>query len=223
MTNKLPYGFVYKTVLPDGRYYIGQHKISNHQTMDKDYFGSGVIIKDYIKAKGKDLLKREILEFAFDHQDLCSLEKKIITESVLNDEKNINLDYGGKNNYTRTQEVIKKISETVKRQRKENPAPWLIREGKENNKSKNWKLISPDGIEYNFCGGLSKFCQQHNLSAHTLKKAAKEGWIPKRGKCAGWKIFDLDTGNGTYRETLNHGETHSGKNNPWYKNKIKEK
>lgn len=43
------YGLVYKTILPDGRYYIGQHKINNHSTLDPYYVGSGVIIKDYIK------------------------------------------------------------------------------------------------------------------------------------------------------------------------------
>lgn len=220
-TNNSPYGFIYKTILPDGRYYIGQHKISNHFTLDKKYFGSGVIIRDYIKSKGDESLTREIIAFAYDHQELCDLEKQIITEDVLSDPKNINLDYGGKNNYTRYSEVIQKISETVKKQRKENPATWLKRKGKDNNKSKNWKLISPDGVEYVICGGLCEFCSQHNLSANTLKKASKEGWIPKRGKCAGWKIFDSDTGNGTYRNTLNHGISHSGQNNPRHKHKGK--
>lgn len=50
------YGFIYKTTLPDGRYYIGQHKI-----ISKKNLGSGVIIKDYIKSKGRDGIEREIL------------------------------------------------------------------------------------------------------------------------------------------------------------------
>jgi len=37
-----PYGFIYKTILPDGRYYIGQHKIISHagdaeDKYDEDY------------------------------------------------------------------------------------------------------------------------------------------------------------------------------------------
>jgi hypothetical protein len=70
------YGFIYKTILLDRRYYIGQHKIVNHNTLDPNYFGSGVIIKDYIKSKGVKGLTREILEFGKDHLSLNLLETK---------------------------------------------------------------------------------------------------------------------------------------------------
>jgi len=91
-----PYGFIYKTTLPDGRYYIGQHKIISQITLDPTYFGSGVIIKDYIKSKGSKDLKREILEFGNDHNDLNLLETKYVTATVLSDPLNINLDFGGR-------------------------------------------------------------------------------------------------------------------------------
>jgi len=32
-------------------------------------------------------------------------------------------------------------------------------------------------------------------------------------------IYNLDNGKGTYRDTLNHGDSHSGLNNPYNKGK----
>lgn len=213
------YGFIYRTTLPDGRFYIGQHKIISKSTLDPNYFGSGVIIKDYIKSKGKEGLKRDILEFATSFDELNLLEKKHVTEEILSNPLNINLDVGGKNKFTRYSEVKKRIGATISKKRKENPNNWPSRTGVKNNKSKNWKLISPQGEEFFICGGLKQFCLEKGISVNTMKKAVKEGWIPKRGVCAGWKIFDLDEKQGTVRDTLNHGKSHSGINNPWYKNK----
>jgi hypothetical protein len=216
------YGFIYKTVLPDGRYYIGQHKIINKITLDPTYFGSGVILKDYIKSKGSLNLIREILEFGYNHAELNLLETKYVTEEVLRDPLNINLDFGGRNIFSRYKEVNQRIGKTISKLRKENPDNWPSRIGKENNKSVNWKLISPEGEEFIICGGLKSFCDSKGISVNTIKKAIKEGWIPKRGQCSGWQAFNLDAKIGTVRDTLNHGETHSGINNPWFKNKVKE-
>ncbi len=216
------YGFIYKTILPDGRYYIGQHKIINHQNLDDTYFGSGVIIKDYIRSKGKQGLKREILAFGDNHQNLNLLEDKFLTEDILSDPLNINLDTGGKHLNSRTDAVKTKIGKSIKIKRKENPEKWPSRKGELNNRSKQWKLISPDGEEFILNGNLKEFCESKGISANTIKAAIKEGWIPKRGKCSGWKAYDLTTGKSTYRDTLNHGESHSGNNNPWHKQKLKE-
>lgn len=218
-----PYGFIYKTILPDGRYYIGQHKIVNQKTLDPNYLGSGVIIKDYVKSKGKVGVTRIILDFGFNLEEMNCLEKKYVTEEILNDSLNINLDMGGRNKFSRYKEVKSRIGKTISQRRKENPNNWPTRTGIDNNKSVNWKLISPTGEVYQFTGGLSKFCARLGISANTIKKAVSQGWIPRRGKCAGWQAFNLDAKIGTFRDTRNHGESHSGLNNPWFKNKIKEK
>lgn len=217
------YGFIYKTILPDGRFYIGQHKIISHNTLDPLYFGSGVIIKDYLKSKGKENLVREILDFGFSWEEMNLLEAKYITESTLNDPLCINLDKGGRNNYTRFDEVINKISNTMKDVRKLKKDSWRSRKGPENNKSKHWKLISPNNEVFEFHGSIDEFCKSKNISSNTMKAAIREGWIPKRGKCAGWQGFDLDTGKGTVRETLNQGEAIKGINNPSHKAKLKRK
>ena len=213
------YGFIYKTTLPDGRYYIGQHKIISQVTLDPTYFGSGVIIKDYIKSKGIIDLNREILEYGFSWCEMNTLEREYVTEGVLGDPLNINLDKGGRNNYTRSESVNNRISVSMTSARARNPAAWPKIVSKENNKSVNWRLISPAGEVFVFCGDLNTFCTKHNISANTIKKAVIEGWIPKRGSCAGWRAFNEDSGAGTVRETKNHGEAHSGRNNPWFKNR----
>jgi len=217
------YGFIYKTILPDGKFYIGQHKIISHNTLDPLYFGSGVIIKDYLKSKGKENLVREILDFGFSWKEMNLLEAKYITESTLNDPLCINLEKGGRNNYTRFDEVINKISNTMKDVRKLKKDSWRSRKGPENNKSKHWKLISPNNEVFEFHGSIDEFCKSKNISSNTMKAAIRGGWIPKRGKCAGWQGFDLDTGKGTVRETLNQGEAIKGINNPSHKAKLKRK
>lgn len=213
------YGFIYRTTLPDGRYYIGQHKIINHSTLDETYFGSGRVIRDYITSRGKEKLVREILEFYNSHDEGNLVESKYITEETLNDPLCINLDLGGRSVFSRYKEVNSRIGETVSKLRQENPERWTSLKGADNNLAKEWKLISPEGEEFFIKGTLNEFCESKGISANTIKTAVRQGWIPKRGKCAGWKAFDLTTGNSTYRDTLNHGESHSGNNNPWYKNK----
>ena len=159
------YGFIYKTILPDGRYYIGQHKIINHITLDPAYFGSGVIIRDYIKAKGTAGLLREILAFECNNIELNLLESRIITKEMLNDPLNINLDLGGRHKCTRSQDINDRIGNTMSIRRAENPHNWPSRTGVDNNKSMNWKLISPTNEEFLICGGLNQFCQHHRISA----------------------------------------------------------
>lgn len=217
--NNQPYGFIYKTILPDGRYYLGQHKIISQKTLDPHYWGSGVIIRDYLKSKGETGLVREILEFGYSHDEMNLLESKYITEKTIADPKNINLDKGGRSNYTRYPNVNRKIGRTMAKRRAEQPERWPSRKGDKNNKSVNWKLVSPDGEEFFFCGSLREFCQKKKISPNTMSAAIRQGWIPRRGVCAGWKGFNLDAGIGTTRDTLNHGDAIRGENNPYSKSK----
>lgn len=211
-----PYGFIYKTILPGGRFYIGQHKIISQKTLDPNYFGSGVIIRDYIKSKGKKFLSREILCFGFSLSEMNKLESEFITEELLNDPMCINLDKGGRNKYTRYTEVNQKISKSMASLRKSRGNSWGSLKGENNNFSKKWLLISPDGTQYNIVGCIKEFCESHGISANTMKAAIRAGWIPKRGKCSGWIGYDLTTGRGTTRATMNQGEAIRGVNNPYY-------
>lgn len=218
MKNK-PYGFIYKTILPDGRFYIGQHKIISQKTLDPTYFGSGVIIKDYIKSKGSIGVIRKILDYGYTFNEMNLLEQKHLTETVLNNSQCINLDHAGKVKNTRTNAVRLKIGKSISQMRQQQPEKWknATRCGSLNNKSKTYKFISPSNVEYNICGGFKEFCKIYNLSVSTMQKALSEGWIPRRGKCSGWRVECISDGRKTFRDTFNHGITHSGINNPNYK------
>lgn len=61
-----------------------------------------------------------------------------------------------------------------------------------------WKLVSPEGVEYNFEGGISRFCNEHNLPVDTVKSKANKGVVQlnksgkitdKRKRLVGWEIF----------------------------------
>ena len=55
------YGYIYKTTLPDGRIYIGQHIAT---TFDSKYFGSGTEFLKIIREIGKQGLKCELIDTA---------------------------------------------------------------------------------------------------------------------------------------------------------------
>lgn len=101
-----PYGYIYKTTLPSGKFYIGQHKGS---TFDKHYVGSGVCIKSYLKKHPKELLSVEILDWA-DSLDELNKKEAIYVSQVLNKKNNLNLRAGG-NQSGYSEETLKKIKE----------------------------------------------------------------------------------------------------------------
>ena len=202
---------------------MGQHKIISQRALDPKYFGSGVVIRDYIKSKGKDSLRREILAFGYNRDEMNDLERKFVTEEVLNDPLNINLDKGGRNEYTRYQSVNDRISKSMSKARKNFPDKWPSMKGTVNGSAKRYRFVSPLGQEYLVHGTMDQFCREHNLSKATIQKALSEGWIPRRGTCAGWTIENLDTGKRTSRDTLNHGDARRGENNPYYGGKNRAK
>lgn len=68
------YGFVYKTIFPDGKIYIGQ----TVRDINLKYFGSGKIVLNAIKKYGYKNLKREILKFCNNQNELDKFEKVFI-------------------------------------------------------------------------------------------------------------------------------------------------
>ena len=68
------YGFIYVTTnLINGKKYIGKHT-----TFGDDYLGSGTILKKAIGKYGKENFVRKDIAFAYDHEQLCDLEKYYI-------------------------------------------------------------------------------------------------------------------------------------------------
>lgn len=106
MGTAIPYGYIYKTTLPSGKFYIGQHK---GQKFDKHYVGSGVIIRDYLKTHPRELLSVEILDWADNIEELNKKESFYVSK-VLGTSKNLNLRNGG-NQAGYTKETLLKIRE----------------------------------------------------------------------------------------------------------------
>jgi group I intron endonuclease len=84
---------IYKTTnLLDGQYYIGCHQTAN---LNDGYLGSGKYLKRAIKKYGKENFNFEILHFATSKEEMFSLERSIVNESVVNDPLSYNLKLGG--------------------------------------------------------------------------------------------------------------------------------
>lgn len=116
----------------------------------------------------------------------------------------------------RTESNKKAIGSTMTKRRKESPSEWTGLIGSDNSSAKSYIFTSPTGENFSVVGEFRQFCNSKGLSPNTMIKAMKEGWIPRRGVCSGWKVSNLTTGKTTYRDTENHGFAHSGESNPYY-------
>jgi hypothetical protein len=114
-----------------------------------------------------------------------------------------------------------RIGKGMSAARKENPSHWPVRKGVANNKSAEWLLISPTNEIYHMIGSLSEACKTLNLSYATISVACRMGWIPNKGQCAGWRIYNLTTMKGTVDTPQNFGKARSGVNNPSHQAKLK--
>lgn len=89
---------IYKTThIPTDMYYIGKH----HQTIDDPYsfdgyYGSGTLLKQYLKSKEeRKNLKRETLFWFETEEEAFKKEAEIVNEELLKDPKCMNLIVGG--------------------------------------------------------------------------------------------------------------------------------
>lgn len=87
------YGFVYLTTNnANGKKYVGMCKI----THEKNYLGSGKLLKEDIEKFGKDVFSREILEYCVSFESLCEAEKKWIDKlNAVSSSQFYNLNSGG--------------------------------------------------------------------------------------------------------------------------------
>jgi hypothetical protein len=87
------YHYLYKTTCTlNGKYYIGMH---GTDTLEDKYLGSGVKIRNSIRAHGRDAHKIEILEFFENREALSNREMEIVNEDLLKDPLCMNLVKGG--------------------------------------------------------------------------------------------------------------------------------
>jgi len=84
---------IYKiTNIINNRYYIGKHQT---ESINDNYFGSGIAIKEAIKKYGKDNFKKEVL-FVFDNEvEMNNKEIELIDESFVKRKDTYNIGIGG--------------------------------------------------------------------------------------------------------------------------------
>lgn len=88
------YGYIYKTTdQRNGKIYIGQNK----GLFNKDYFGSGLIIKRIIKKNTVSSFKVELIAYLPEKQQLDEFERFLISKyrEIIGREKMYNLADGG--------------------------------------------------------------------------------------------------------------------------------
>ena len=65
--------YVYKTTVPDGRFYIGCHKTEKNYFDDK-YLGSGKLLRRYIKENGREGIKKSVIGIFMDRNEANQYE-----------------------------------------------------------------------------------------------------------------------------------------------------
>lgn len=86
------HGFIYKTIFPNGKIYIGQ----TIKRKEINYLGSGRKVSLAIVKYGKENIKREILKFCFNQKQLDKWERVYIKHfKSTKDNNGYNLDFGG--------------------------------------------------------------------------------------------------------------------------------
>jgi len=135
------YHFIYKTTdTRNGNFYVGMHSTDN---LDDGYVGSGLRISRLIYKHGKEIFKREILEFFPDRNLLKKREEEIVNSNLLKEEKCMNLRTGGAGfNSEEAIAAINKSNEVQKKLRLENPE-WVRKKKKKTSKSQ--KKLYEDG------------------------------------------------------------------------------
>lgn len=87
------YGYIYKTILPDGRYYIGQSRGSK---IRPNYFGSGTYMLKYLSSHSAEDLELIVVEWVYGSQeDLNTVEARILGDKYKKDPLCVNLQPGG--------------------------------------------------------------------------------------------------------------------------------
>jgi group I intron endonuclease len=107
------YGFIYKTIFPDGKVYIGY----TTKRVEKIYFGSGKNIQSITKKfGGKKNLKREILRFVYSDSQINVWERIYVKKFDSNNpSKGYNIQNGGCGKGKNVTETKRRISDSNKK------------------------------------------------------------------------------------------------------------
>lgn len=102
---------VYKTInLLNNKEYIGVHSLNS---LNDNYLGSGLLIKQAVKKYGKTNFKRIILKIFNNKESAYEYERFLVDEKYVSDKMTYNLKIGGKGSKFHTDEMKKKLSDKL--------------------------------------------------------------------------------------------------------------
>lgn len=106
------YGYIYKTVFPDGKLYVGQS--AKYKEFNPEYHGSGVVVKNFYKNHNPSDLITTLIEWCKDKQELNDREKFWISELNTLEPYGHNISEGGNggNLGDATNEKLTKLNQT---------------------------------------------------------------------------------------------------------------
>jgi hypothetical protein len=198
------YHFIYKTVcLVNNNYYIGMHSTNN---LLDGYIGSGVKIRNSIRAHGKKNHHFQILEFFENRELLIKRENELVNENLLKDPTCMNLMVGGSGGLPKfssleKQKEFHKLGAIATNKRiKENPDNW------KNSMKNNSEKISIKLKALYGSGELIPTFKDRNHSIETILKMKDSS----KGKHKGEKNSQFGTiwiTNGTENKKIKNTDT----------------
>lgn len=164
----MAYGYIYKTELSNGQYYIGKHKYNGLH--DKKYIGSGTRLREVIKNDKSIKIKNTPMFYTVDEKSLSLMEEIAIGNRFKDDNKCLNLMAGGK--YILTEKGNAKRILKIKEYYKNGGRP-ANKKGRYNTciycGNKFW--VSPSSLSKNFCSSKCRFV--HTGSYRTDESRAR--------------------------------------------------
>jgi hypothetical protein len=167
------YFYLYKiTNNVNNHFYYGIHKTSN---LDDGYMGSGKRLHAAYKKYGIENFTKEIIQYCNDWNELCQLEKSIVTEELVNDNNCYNMVPGG---YYLDEELLKHIGQinSEKQKGEKNSQYNTVCIYKiENNVYIN-KRIKREDLEIYLSNGWNKGFKVNDTTKHKIASSNKV-WI----------------------------------------------
>ena len=209
------YGYIYETTcIPTGKKYIGIHKWDK-DTIDPNYFGSGIYLKRALKKYGKKNFSCRILEWCNDRKELLEKERYYIsrTKAPIN-ENYYNIEDGGQGGHSEyyKQPVTEKQLKNLEYGR-HLPASELQKKQLAERRT-NIK-VSQSTRDKLRAAQLGKRCVNNGVINKYVFESDLEGFLN-----AGWKLGQLPKDR---TDRVNKfKETHYNKDNTEWKKKLSE-
>lgn len=87
------YGYIYKTIFPNGKLYVGQS--AKYKEFNPNYHGSGVVVKKFYKNHNPNELITTLIEWCNSKEELDEREKFWISELNTLEPNGYNISIGG--------------------------------------------------------------------------------------------------------------------------------